>query len=179
MPTFSLFQQNVVGKELVALEVPPNFIGGWCYLVQTTAVRTIGTLLDRKFRIGFWEDVDLSWRLAAQNYKIGFLSNIYLHHYGHASFDNGQQKRSDHAISVQNGLYFAEKWDEHITAFLRNKMRAGMSLKEICTQYFIFAVYFGKERDDWTSLESKIRQTVFRGRCSFRAFLQLYVTISI
>lgn len=169
---FRLFKKN--DDELEEFEVPPNFIGGWCYLVQTKLIKKLDHLLDRKFKIGFWEDVDLSWRLALAGHKIGLLKNIYLHHYVHASFDNGFQKKPDRKISLSNSLYFAEKWSDQIRSFLLAKFNQGLSLPEICQKYFIFAVYFGKARNDWPQLEMSLKATFLKDKnLSFKQFLTL------
>jgi hypothetical protein len=92
----------------------------------------------------------------------------------HASFDNGFQKKPDKKISVSNSLYFAEKWSQEIRTFLLAKCHQGMSLPEICQKYFIFAVYFGKDRSDWAQLEMSLKTTFLRDKnMSFKQFLQL------
>ncbi len=147
---------STVNKGLTTFEVPPNFIGGWCFLVRTKEIRQIGKLFDTQYKVGFWEDVDLSWRMKKQGYKIGNINGIYLHHFTHVSFKKNKLRKTDHAISRANALLFARKWDEEIKQFLIVKFSQSISLKKIMNDYFIFKVYFGK-RQNYDKLEKLIK----------------------
>lgn len=167
----AFYHQN---PELTETEVPINFIGGWCFLVRTTAAQESGGLFDRQFKIGFWEDVDLSWRLAQHGFQVGLINNIYLHHYVHASFNNRKLKLKDSTISRRNALYFAEKWSDTIRQFLQTKLNSGMTLEQITQKYFISAAFIGKQRSDWAELENKLQQYFLSNpQVNFRQFLEL------
>lgn len=142
---------------MTTMEVPPDFIGGWCFLVRTGTVKQVGGLFDKRFKIGFWEDVDLSWRLALAGHKIGLINEAYLHHFNHVSFRESKEKlrRSDKAISIANGRKFAEKWSDQIMSILEDKLKSGMTLEQIIKRYHVFKVFFGL-RDDYSDLEKKL-----------------------
>lgn len=144
---------------MTTIEVPPDFIGGWCFLVRTESAREVGGLFDRRFKIGFWEDVDLSWRLALAGQKIGLINEAYLHHFNHVSFRESRDKlrRSDKAISVANGRKFAEKWSDQIRKILEDKLSSGMTLEQIIRRYHVFKVFFGL-REDYSDLEKKLEK---------------------
>lgn len=166
---FSRFYRSYKG--FLELETPPNFIGGWCFLVHTEAVKQVGGLFDRRFKIGFWEDVDLSWRLALSGFKIGLVENIYLHHFGHVSFISNKLCLTDKAISRANGLRFAEKWSEEIRKFLQKKFENGCTLAEIIRKYFIFEAYFRRWRN-LTEIEKALKRGFLLNRKkNFRDFL--------
>lgn len=159
--------------EIEDLECPPNFIGGWCFFLRTQDIPRKEKLFDPRYRIGFWEDVDLSWKIAQRGKKIGLLKNIYLHHFVHASFENGKQKQSDHLISKHNALEFAQKWSSSIRMFLSEKLNEGFTLSEICEKYFIFRAYFGKQRNDWETLEIRLKQEFIETQhIDFKDFLK-------
>ncbi len=161
------FTQSNPGIQI--LETPPNFTGGWCFLVRTQEVKQVGGLFDTRFKIGFWEDVDLSWRLAEIG-KIVHLNNLYIHHFTHISFKNNKLKKSDHAISHANALRFAEKWSENIRSFFKSKFSQGLTLKDITKKYFIFKVYFGSG-DDLSDKESKLKSDFINSKIGFKDFL--------
>ena len=161
-------------NKLEIFESPPNFIGGWCFLVRKKTVEKIEGLFDPRFKIGFWEDVDLSWRIAKIGYKIVLAKGIYLHHFNHISFKNNKLRLTDKQISRENALKFAEKWEDEIKNFLTEKFKQGLSLKQIVHKYFIFASFFGKKRKDWESLEEKLKSKVLKTeKISFKNFLLL------
>jgi len=165
-------QFSQVNRGLLEFEVPPNFIGGWCFLVRTEAVNEAGGLFDRRFRVGFWEDVDLSWRLAKRGGKIALAKDVYLHHFTHISYKENKLRQSDKSLSRSNALRFVDKWNDEIRSFLENKLKKGINLEKIVRKYFIFRVFFGKERDDFPQLQNEL-ETLFlkKRKISFKEFL--------
>lgn len=156
--------------------VPPNFIGGWCYLVRTKDIKRIGKLFDKKFKIGFWEDVDLSWRIASLGLKIGMLKGAYIHHFNHSSFNASKDKlpKSDHAISRQNGLLFIEKWSDTIKQVLKKNFDKNKNLKQIMARNFIFKVYFQKAEREVPEFEKKLKNSfVYNPKVSVKDFLNI------
>lgn len=156
--------------------VPPNFIGGWCFLVRTKDTKKIGKLFDKRFKIGFWEDVDLSWRIANTGLKIGLLQGAYIHHFNHSSFNASKDKlpKSDHAISKQNGLLFVEKWSDTIKQVLKKYFDDGKNLKQIMTKNFIFKVYFRKANKEIPEFEKKLKENfVYKLGVSVKDFLTI------
>ncbi|MDO8638194.1 MAG: glycosyltransferase family 2 protein [Candidatus Daviesbacteria bacterium] len=155
-----IFGKQFAKKNLgiATMEVPPDFIGGWCFLVRTDSVKKVGGLFDRRFKIGFWEDVDLSWRLALFGHKIGFIKEAYLHHFNHVSFRESKDKLrfSDKATNRVNSLKFAEKWSDQTRKILEKKLAEGMTLEEIIKKYHVFKVFFGI-REDYSDLEKKLK----------------------
>ena len=156
------------------IKAPPNFIGGWCFLVRKNTIKQIGGLFDRRFKVGFWEDVDLSWRIANTGLKVGLIRGAYIHHFNHVSFNSSKQKlqRSDHAISRRNSLEFAAKWSDEIRDVLKREFDKNRSLMQIMTKNFIFKVYFNRSNKEIIEFEKKLKdEFVIKPGVNFKDFL--------
>jgi GT2 family glycosyltransferase len=141
----------------IEMETPPHFTGGWGFLVRTEAVKKSEGLFDPQFRTGFWEDVDLSWRLAEAGYRICHINSLYLHHFTHVSFKANKLKYSDRTYSRRNALKFARKWSDTIRRYLSGEFESGKNLKQICHSIHIFGVFMGRDRNDWEKLEQSLK----------------------
>jgi len=174
---YDLFKNS--NSSVQNIRVPPNFIGGWCFLVRRKSIKQIGGLFDRRFKVGFWEDVDLSWRIARAGLKIGLLRGAYIHHFTHVSFNQSKKnlRKTDHAISRNNGLKFAEKWSDDIRNVLKREFNKNRSIKQVMARNFILRVYFIKAVKETPKFEEKlITEFVSKLNVNFRDFLLKQVT---
>lgn len=156
---------------------PPHFIGGWGFLVRTDAVKKAGGLFDERFEIGFWEDVDLSWRLGAAGYQVGLINELYLHHFTHVSFNDSAEllDRSDKKISQANSLRFAKKWDVELRTILQEQFAKGKSLDDIRKDVFIMNAYFKKDYSP-DGRKAHLRKHYIEDKdISFDTYLRRYV----
>lgn len=80
---------------------------GFCMLIKKKIIDQIG-LLDERFTPGHYEDDDLSYRIMLAGYKLILCKDVFIHHYGHVTF-NDQAQPSSPIIKV-NREKFMEKW---------------------------------------------------------------------
>lgn len=84
----------------------PRLIG-FCCAIRGTALQRIGGF-DTRFGIGNFEDDDLSMRLKAAGFKLCITEEVFIHHYGSATFIS---ERIDYNKSMaENWHRFAAKW---------------------------------------------------------------------
>jgi GT2 family glycosyltransferase len=152
---FSQKQVQKFGPKPKLMEVPPNFIGGWAFLIKTDVAKQVGGLFDPRFKIGFFEDVDLSWRLAQESYKLGLARDLYLHHFNHVSFDQAKPDLDDHEISKNNALRFADKWGDTIKDWLTTQLEQGQDINDLIHHYHLIRLFL-KQADEET--QSQVNQ---------------------
>ncbi|MFF2481243.1 methyltransferase domain-containing protein [Paenibacillus sp. NPDC058071] len=80
---------------------------GFCLLLRREAYEAAGPL-DERFGIGNYEDDDYSLRLRLLGYKLLLCRNVFIHHYGSASFKAEKERFAD--LIENNKKLFAEKW---------------------------------------------------------------------
>ena len=79
----------------------------FCTLIRSELFQKIG-LLDEAFGLGNFEDDDFCLRTAKAGYKAVIDRWVFIHHFGHASF---QKNRIDFAKTMKtNKAYFLKKW---------------------------------------------------------------------
>jgi hypothetical protein len=80
---------------------------GFCMAIRKVALETIGGL-DARFGVGNFEDDDLSLRLQTAGFKLWVTDEVFIHHFGHATFIG---ERVDYgSLLKRNGDSFARKW---------------------------------------------------------------------
>jgi O-antigen biosynthesis protein len=80
---------------------------GFCLLVKREVLNKIG-LFDEHFEIGQFEDDDLCLRAIQKGYQLFIAFDSFVHHYGHASFNNQNDIFRD--TLVTNYKRFKDKW---------------------------------------------------------------------
>ncbi|HEY9723451.1 MAG TPA: glycosyltransferase [Oscillatoriaceae cyanobacterium] len=85
---------------------------GFCMAVRRSVLEKIGGF-DTTFGLGNFEDDDLSLRINTAGYRICVNNEVFIHHYGHATF---RGESIDHTQQMlQNQDRFVEKWGAKIT----------------------------------------------------------------
>lgn len=159
---FSQKQVHKFGHKPRLMEVPPNFIGGWAFLIRTKVAKKVGGLFDPRFKIGFFEDVDLSWRLASAGCKVGLARDIYLHHFNHVSFNQAQPKIDDKELSKANALRFADKWGQVIKNWLKTQLNHGRNLDDLINHYHVIGLFLRQaEEKDPVEVNQRLKQKLF------------------
>lgn len=80
----------------------------FCMVVRRTVIDDVG-LLDERFNVGMYEDDDFSLRMRQKGYHILCAENVYIHHWGSASFSQLAAERYQQ-LHLENRLKFEEKW---------------------------------------------------------------------
>lgn len=88
-----------------------QYLVGYCYLVKKSVIDKVG-LLDERFTPGNFEDNDLSLRILLEGYKLLLCKNVFIHHFGSASFGSNM----DEYIKVYNTnkSKFDDKWGKEV-----------------------------------------------------------------
>lgn len=97
-----LNMQNLADK----YELKQHLVG-YCYLVKKSVLDKVG-YLDERFTPGNYEDNDLSLRILLEGYKLLLCKNVFIHHFGSASFGENMQNYMN--IFYSNKRKFDDKW---------------------------------------------------------------------
>jgi O-antigen biosynthesis protein len=94
---------------------------GFCMLIKKKVVNEIG-LLDERFTPGNYEDDDYSFRMVQAGYKLYLCKNVYIHHFGSASFREAPEEYI--RLLNRNEQKFEEKWgfNSKYSTFIRNEL---------------------------------------------------------
>lgn len=86
-----------------------NILIMFCIAMKKELIKEIG-YLDESFGIGMFEDDDFSYRVKKAGYDIACVEDIFIHHYGSASFKKlGEKKYIE--IFNDNKAIFEKKWN--------------------------------------------------------------------
>ncbi|MCT4508399.1 MAG: glycosyltransferase family 2 protein [Tepidibacter sp.] len=86
-----------------------NMLIMFCVAMRKEIINQVG-YLDESFGIGMFEDDDFSYRVKKAGYEIAYTKDIFIHHYGSASFKKlGRQKFIE--IFNENKKKFEKKWN--------------------------------------------------------------------
>ena len=92
-------------------KAPTWFLGGWCLLLCTSILKKMGPYFyDSRFKIAFWEDVGLSWRISLAGYKLGVARWIFLHHFVNTSAN--KLTSSQLGVAKRNKEVSFKKWED-------------------------------------------------------------------
>ncbi len=80
---------------------------GYCMLIKRQALNKVG-LLEEAFSPGNYEDDDYSLRLILADYKLLLCKDVFIHHYGHSTFDIVPESLAK--AMKNNESKFKEKW---------------------------------------------------------------------
>ncbi len=126
------------------LKAPPQFLGGWCLLMRKSILEKIGPwLYDPRFKIAYWEDVDLSWRVGLAGYQLAVLRSVFIHHFVNTSAVNLSKRYR--WIEWENRNRFFDKWNDYLTSYVKKK--TGGDQKKI--RNLIYAQYVIKRFRDY------------------------------
>ena len=85
-----------------------NVLALFCVAIKREVIERIGCL-DESFGLGMFEDDDYSYRLKEEGYKIACAEDVFIHHYGGASFKKMQDKEYEKLFN-KNKIIFENKW---------------------------------------------------------------------
>lgn len=95
---------------------PMHRLIGFCLALRRQAYEQVG-LLDERFRIGGYEDYDYCLRLRQAGWRLGLAEEVFIHHFGHVSYQNTSSWRQ---TSAANREVFLDKWTRKSMEFLDN-----------------------------------------------------------
>ncbi len=80
----------------------------FCLATRRSVIEDVGPL-DEQFGVGMYEDDDFSLRLRQKGYRILCAEDVYIHHWGSASFSQLEEERF-RRLHLENRRKFEEKW---------------------------------------------------------------------
>ncbi len=111
----------------------------FCVIIKKEVLNKIG-LLDERFGLGSFEDDDFALRLRNSGYKLLCLDDVFIHHFGNASFMKlGDGKYLE--IMMKNMEYYNQKWK---TKWSGHHFRQGI-LKEVPGETYEYIMRFYKD----------------------------------
>jgi GT2 family glycosyltransferase len=87
---------------------------GFCFVFKRELMDKIG-LLDERFGIGCFEDIDYCLRARQAGYKLAAVKNVFVHHHHHASFGGHDNFLR---FAIKNREVFIDKWCRKSLEFL-------------------------------------------------------------
>ena len=92
----------------VGLSFEIRMLALFCMAMRRTVIDAVG-LLDERFNVGMYEDDDFSLRIRQKGYHILCAEDVYIHHWGSASFSQLAAERYQR-LHEENRAKFEEKW---------------------------------------------------------------------
>lgn len=87
---------------------PVNRIIGFCMLFSRELLKRVG-MLDERFSPGHFEDDDYCLRVRNAGYKVVMAKDVFVYHYGSASFKEYAQEELE-TLLARNRQLFIDKW---------------------------------------------------------------------
>lgn len=87
---------------------------GFCFVFKREIMDKIG-LLDERFGIGCFEDIDYCLRVRQAGYTLAAVKNVFVYHYHHASFGGHDNFLK---FAIKNREVFIDKWCRKALEFL-------------------------------------------------------------
>ncbi len=81
----------------------------FCYAMRRDVYDTVGPL-DERYGLGLLEDDDYATRLRAAGYRLVSAEDVFVHHFGEASFGRLFQSGDYQRLLRENKTRYAEKW---------------------------------------------------------------------
>ncbi len=92
----------------------------FCTAMRRDVYETVGAL-DERFGLGTLEDEDYAVRVRAAGYRVVCADDVFVHHFGHASFDELVPSGDYHRLLAKNRSLFEEKWGVRWTGYERRR----------------------------------------------------------
>jgi len=107
------FAEQYTSMNFNKLYTDINVLAMFCVAIKRSIIEEIG-YLDESFGIGMFEDDDYSLRVIDKGYKIACAEDVFIHHYGSASFRKLQDEKY-RLIFEENKKKFEDKWNRKWT----------------------------------------------------------------
>lgn len=128
---FDQFHNDICARNKNAekiINIPPRAISA-CALLTRTDIAKDKKLSDPEYIKGLWgmEDVDFSWEVHKAGYKVVKATDLYIHHFGHASIKESETdiQQDTNFINLQ---YFFKKWSREVSSWLENCIDSNIDL---------------------------------------------------
>jgi GT2 family glycosyltransferase/glycosyltransferase involved in cell wall biosynthesis len=139
-----------------------------CVALRREVFEAIGPL-DERFGVGMFEDDDYALRLKEKGYKILCVEDVFIHHWGSATFSRMQATRYWN-IFRENLAKFEEKWDVQWTPPAQRPEFLHIRLRQIMDG----SIWLSEMLNDQEQLTKQREQTIEQYR-AHNAELQAYI----
>ncbi|TCP69689.1 glycosyltransferase family 2 protein [Baia soyae] len=85
-------------------------LSGFCLVFPRKIWNTVGEF-DENYGMGYYEDIDFTYRVRLAGYKCMIAGDTYVHHFGSKSFIQNNSDELARKLSKENREYFMKKWD--------------------------------------------------------------------
>jgi glycosyltransferase involved in cell wall biosynthesis/Flp pilus assembly protein TadD len=90
---------------------------GFCLLIRRDVLQAVGSTLDERFGLGFFEDDDLCFRAREKGFRLAVALDVFIHHFGNRTFTG--LGLDAHQMLKENFERFQAKWGTERTAGYR------------------------------------------------------------
>jgi GT2 family glycosyltransferase len=123
------------GRDRRGQWAPVDMLPMFCVAMRREVSQAVGPL-DERFEVGMFEDDDYAARVRSAGYSLRSAEDVFVHHFGRASFDKLVPTGEYTRLHESNRVRFEEKWGVEWTQSLRS------------------------DSDDYTLLQQRVRRCI-------------------
>lgn len=134
LQSFDIFARDVTNtNRQLSAEIPiPHRSISMCTLLTRTSLfkdRQLNDPYYARLKYSTFEDMDYSWSVYSNNYKVIKCKDVYVHHFEHSSVDdNGVDINANQNNATV--IYFVQKWEHLIIKWLKRSTKSEIESNE-------------------------------------------------
>lgn len=161
-------ERTDTSKRRLQVQMPPDYIPGWCQFFRKQAVSNMLTPMDPEYPLYSASDIDLSWSIAKNGYKAIYDEKVFIHHFkGQSAIARDPQELTNDALIGYARL--SKKWSNEIISYLNSTLQKSRKKPETLsymssTMVRYLAEFFGfftQEYDgEWILNEGRVNRAL-------------------